>query len=197
MRLVVIRHGNTDSNVQHLLDTGHPGAPLNETGLAQAAALAQRLAGEPIEAVFTSDLTRAMQTGQPLADLLGVPLHPMAGLREIFAGEHDMSPEWNPYVDVLISWGSDPTSALPGMENAHDFLGRWEPAIDDIATRGHECVAIVSHGAALRTWVPHASKNLTPQMVSRWPMENTAVIVLEGNPTDGWHALSWDGGDLA
>jgi len=33
-------------------------------------------------------------------------------------------------------------------------------------------------------------------MVSRWPMHNTAVMVLEGNPTDGWRALSWDGGEL-
>ncbi len=196
MRLVIVRHGNTDSNINHLLDTGHPGAPLNDTGLAQAAALAQRLAGEPIEAVFTSDLTRAIQTGAPLAELLGVPLYPMTGLREIFAGEHDMSPEWDPYVEVLISWGTDPSNALPGMENARDFLGRWEPVIDDIAARGYECVAIVSHGAALRTWVPYASQNLTPAMVSRWPMHNTAVMVLEGNPTDGWRALSWDGGEL-
>jgi len=56
VRLILIRHGQTQSNVDHLLDTGHPGAPLTEEGLEQAATLVDRLASEPIEAVYSSDL---------------------------------------------------------------------------------------------------------------------------------------------
>ena len=55
MRLLLIRHGRTASNVTRLLDTAPPGAPLDDVGLDQARALADTLADEPIEAVYASD----------------------------------------------------------------------------------------------------------------------------------------------
>ena len=75
MRLILIRHGQTQSNVDHLLDTGHPGAPLTAEGRRQAATLVDRLAAEPIEAIYSSDLTRARQTAEPTCVRFpGVPM---------------------------------------------------------------------------------------------------------------------------
>jgi len=56
--------------------------PLNATGLAQAEAIARALAKERFDAIYASDLARAMQTAQPLARLLGLKIVPDAGLRE-------------------------------------------------------------------------------------------------------------------
>ena len=72
MHLLLVRHGRTAANVDLLLDTAHPGSPLDAQGQAQAGALVDRLAGEPIEAIFSSDHTRARQTAAPLAAARGL-----------------------------------------------------------------------------------------------------------------------------
>ncbi len=191
VRLLLIRHGRTASNVGRLLDTGHPGAPLDETGLAQAEALVATLAGEPIGAVYTSDLTRARQTGTPLARARGLTVRELPGLREIYAGDDDMSPDWGPYVDVLDSWHDDLTNCLPNGENAVVFMDRFDRAVAEIAASGVDCAALVSHGAALRVWVPARATNLTPGAARTWRLDNTDVIVAEGDPEQGWRIVSW------
>ncbi len=191
MRLLLIRHGRTASNVGRLLDTGHPGAPLDDTGLQQAQRLVDRLAHEPIEAVFTSDLTRARQTGEPIAAVRGLSVHELPGLREIYAGDDDMSPDWNPYIAVLDSWFDDPHHSLPNGENAIVFLDRFDRAIAEIAASGVGCAALVSHGAALKVWVPARASNLEAGAARAWPLDNTDVIVAEGDPEQGWHISEW------
>lgn len=187
--MYLIRHGQTDSNIGRLLDTAHPGAPLNELGLAQADALAERLADAAIEAVYASDLTRAVQTATPLAELLGLPVIQLPGLREIPAGTLEMSPDWQIYVESLFRWVDEPEHRLEGGEDAAEFTARYEAAIAEIAAAGHEVAALVSHGAAMRVWIPHAAANLdTP---NERVLGNTDLVVLEGSPETGWVALSW------
>lgn len=197
MRLILVRHGQTDSNTRFLLDTGHPGAPLNEHGLSQAAALVQTLADEPIEAVYSSDLTRAMQTAAPLAEKLGLTAVALQGFREIFAGDDDMAADWSEYVAVLNQWGDDPHARRPGGESAVEFLARWDEALAHVEEQGHACAVVVSHGAALRVWVPFIASNLTAGAASQWPLHNTAIIVLDGSRADGWQVRSWTDVDLS
>ena len=59
MRLILIRHGQTTSNVDGLLDTAEPGAGLTSLGFVQAAALPDALGGESIELLYASTLVRA------------------------------------------------------------------------------------------------------------------------------------------
>ena len=158
MRLLFIRHGRTSSNVGRLLDTGHPGAPLDEVGLGQAVSLAERLAAEPVEAVYTSDLVRARQTGEPLARARGLAVRELPGLREIYAGHDDMATDWGPYVSVLDSWSTDLTARRPGGEDALEFMTRFDAAVAEIGASGVGCAALVSHGAALRVWIPARAK---------------------------------------
>lgn len=71
MRLLLVRHGQTPSNVRFLLDTAVPGPGLTELGERQAAALPEALAGEDIDALYASTLTRAQLTAAPLAGARG------------------------------------------------------------------------------------------------------------------------------
>ena len=80
-RLIALRHGetawNVDSRIQGQLDIG-----LNATGHWQAQRLGQALAGEPITAIYASDLSRAWDTAQHVARATGVQVQPEPGLRE-------------------------------------------------------------------------------------------------------------------
>lgn len=72
MRLILIRHGQTDANVRRQLDTAYPGLPLNETGHAQAKALVDAISHERIDAIYCSTLTRAQRQRPRLAAARGL-----------------------------------------------------------------------------------------------------------------------------
>lgn len=190
MRLILIRHGETQNNVDHLLDTAFPGAPLTERGQAQAATLPERLAHEPIEAMFASTLTRAQQTAAPVAAARGVEVEVIDGVEEIRAGVEEMSPDWSVYVAELNSWSpSNVDSKLEGGESAREFMTRFTTAVATIEARGHDCVAIVSHGAALRVWGLAQQPDFGAENAP--PLQNTAWIVLTGSTRDGWTIEDW------
>ena len=79
--ILLIRHGETPWNAERRLQ-GHIDIALNDTGLQQAAALGQALAGEPLAAVLSSDLQRARQTAQAVASLHDLPVQADPLLRE-------------------------------------------------------------------------------------------------------------------
>ena len=68
MKLFLTRHGQTDWNIAGRYQ-GQSDTPLNETGLRQAAQIAKRLSKETIHAIYTSDLSRAANTAQSIADI--------------------------------------------------------------------------------------------------------------------------------
>ena len=70
MRLILIRHGQTQSNVDGALDTAFPGAPLDDVGLAQAEALVYAIAHEAIDALYCSTLTRAWRANACTSEIL-------------------------------------------------------------------------------------------------------------------------------
>ena len=191
MRLFLVRHGQTSSNAARLLDTAFPGADLDETGRAQAASLVHRMGERGIEAVYASDLVRTQQTAADVAAHLGHEVRVLGGLREIQAGEDEMSELWQRYVGALVAWGQgDLDACVPGGENAHAFLARYDEAIARIAAAGHDSAMAVSHGAALRTWVSERVRGLGNEMAER-RLGNTTVITLEGDP-DGWRFVDWE-----
>ena len=190
MRLILIRHGQTDANVRRQLDTAYPGLPLNETGHAQAKALVDAISHERIDAIYCSTLTRAQQTAAPLAAARGLDAVIVEGIQEIAAGVEEMSTNWQPYVDMLNSWSpTNLDAALEGGETARQFVTRFTNAVAAMEQAGDEHVALVSHGAALRVWAitqdPTIGFDLAP------PLANTQWITLNGSMTAGWRIERW------
>ena len=190
MRLFLVRHGETHANVARQLDTAVPGLDLTDTGRQQARALAERLATEDLGAIYTSDLVRAQQTAAPLARALGLRVVVLPGLREIQAGDYEMSTEWGPFVDTVKRWREDPEHAIPGGDSGIGFMARYEAAIRRIAGDGHESAVAVSHGAAMRVWVA-ATAGLDPTWLEGRRLDNTLVLTLDGDPDAGWRPLAW------
>ena len=85
MRIVLWRHGQTDWNIESRFQ-GHSDIPLNAVGHYQAAHAAKILAGMNPVKIIASDLLRAQQTAQALADITHLPVHTEAGLRETNGG---------------------------------------------------------------------------------------------------------------
>lgn len=190
MRLFLVRHGETHANVARQLDTAVPGLHLTEAGEQQAKDLAERLSSEDLGAIYVSDLLRAQQTAEPLAAALGLDVVVLPGLREIQAGDYEMSTEWGPFVDAVKRWRDDPEHTIPGGDSGIGFMSRYEAAIRRIAGDGHESAVAVSHGAAMRVWVA-AATHLDPGFFDARRLDNTLVVTLEGDPDAGWRLLAW------
>ncbi|CAD5991623.1 histidine phosphatase family protein [Agreia sp. COWG] len=197
MRLLLIRHGQTPSNIIGALDTAIPGPGLTELGLEQAAAVPAALAAESIGAIFASTQLRAQLTAAPLAEARGLEVQVRNGLREVDAGELEMRTDDQAisiYMETVIAWADgDVERRMPGAENGAEVYARYDAVVDEAVATGHPTVAIVSHGAIIRSWVGARAENVSADFSAEHSLGNTGVVVLEGSPTHGWRALSWMG----
>ena len=191
LRLALARHGQTDSNVRRALDSRPPGAPLNELGLAQAAALAQRLATEPVTAVHASVAVRAQQTAAPVAAAHGLEVEIVDGVHEIFVGDLEGRADQGArehFEEVYQSWQrGDLDVRLPGGESARELRERFVAAVEGISASATGTVVLVSHGAAIRL----GAAALVGDTAENAYLGNTGIVVLEAG-MDGWRVEHWD-----
>jgi broad specificity phosphatase PhoE len=199
VRLLLIRHGQTPANVAGTIDTALPGPGLTDLGLEQAAALPATVAGEDVEAVYVSRALRTHLTAQPLAAHLGVPLVELPGVHEVQAGDVEKRADTDSvriYLKTQGRWADgDLDVGVPGGETGHDFFGRYDSSLQQVVDARHDTAVIVSHGAAIRTWVTLRSTNLGPRFALNNPITNTGVVVVEGEP-GAWVTRSWLGTPL-
>jgi 2,3-bisphosphoglycerate-dependent phosphoglycerate mutase len=151
--LVLVRHGETDMN-RELRFQGQVNVGLNAIGLMQARRLALRLAGEEAHAVYASDLLRARQTAEPIADEL--ELQPVAdsGLREQAFGRVDgmrVEDIKRDHPDALEGWlRFEPDFAMPEGESTRAFHTRVMEAVQRVvAAHPRQTVVVVTHGGVL------------------------------------------------
>ena len=126
-RILAIRHGETAWNVDTRIQ-GHLDIPLNDTGQRQARRLAAALADEPLQAIYSSDLSRAHQTATALAQAVGLGVQPVAGLRERSFGHfegrtfREIEAQWP---DQAQRWRQrDPEFCPAGGESLTSFYAR-------------------------------------------------------------------------
>lgn len=152
-RVWLIRHGQTDWNLEGRWQ-GQTGSSLNARGEAQAAQLARVLAPVGLEAIVSSDLSRAHQTARAIAIAAKLRVQLDARLREIDQGEWEgkhLSEIVAQCPDAMKRRREQPlTACAPGGETVLQVQTRVLEAVRDIArTYPNESVAIVSHGLAL------------------------------------------------
>ena len=154
-RLVLWRHGQTLWNAENR-HQGQIDIPLNDVGREQARHAAQTLLAMKPTHVIASDLERAFETGQILADLAGVSLSTDERLRETFAGE------WQGMTrDELVAkypadyaaWGGDSEIRPGGGETRWEVSQRVVAAIEDALLNipAGGTLVVASHGGALRS----------------------------------------------
>src|SRR5262249_13958642 len=135
----------TDWNLQHRWQ-GHTDTPLNDTGREQAQALATELAGEPIDAVFSSDLIRAHETARMVADPRGLDVTAVGDLRErSFGSLEGLTTDeiQTRYPGLELPWSDG--------ETREEMAERVLAALQRIAeTHPDDRVLVVSHGGPMR-----------------------------------------------
>jgi probable phosphoglycerate mutase len=195
MRLILVRHGQSPSNIDRLIDTTVPGPPLTELGVAQAEALPATLAGQEVDVIYASSMTRALMTAEPLGRVRGLPVNVRDGLRELSAGDLEMrsdDPSIELYLATAFAWSAgDLELRMPGGESGAEALARYDVVVAEAAATTSGTAVLVSHGAAIRMWVAGRADNVDAQFVSDNALGNTGVIVVEGDPAGGWHVDSW------
>lgn len=196
MRLLLIRHGQTIDNVRGALGTEVPGPPLTELGRRQADAVPAALESEQIEAIYVSTMLRTQLTAAPLARTRRLDAQVIDGIQEIYAGELEQRADTagvHEYIGAIVAWQRDLSVRIPGGEDGHEFFGRYNAAIAAITAEHDGTVALVSHGAAIRTWASWASSNIDGDFTRTRGLDNTGVVILEGSPVAGWVATRWEG----
>ena len=161
MRLYLIRHGETESNRRGLA-LGQDDVPLNEHGLWQAERVGRALASEPLVAVYSSPLCRALDTAGAVAGHHGREVQVEERLIEMDVGELDgltFAEVRKRYPDLLEKWvgGPGPTQTMPGGERLVDVQERAWALVNELAARhSDEVIAAVSHNFVILSLLARA-----------------------------------------
>jgi broad specificity phosphatase PhoE len=154
MRLYVVRHGATQRTAEDRF-SGAEGVELSEEGKSQASRLGERIASEQPRAIYSSPLSRAVETANLIALPCGLPVETRDGLREIAHGHWEGLTRTEVearYPDEYASWEADPFTFAPKQgETGVAVLARALPVIREIVMRHEgERVVVVSHKATIR-----------------------------------------------
>lgn len=182
-RIYLIRHGESDWNVARRWQ-GFAPTGLNEAGRQQARALAAYLRAEPIDAIHTSDLPRALETARILGAALGVVPQVDTRWREInvgvFQGMTAAEVEQR-YPAELAEWRADtPDYRVPNGESRRELQDRAAAAWHDVAAGQGSAAAVVSHGGTIRLLL---RRLFGPEAFDAQPLHNTSITTL--TQTDG------------
>ncbi len=194
--LVVVRHGETDANLNGILQGQHD-IPLNELGLRQAECAAERLRHEHFDHIFSSDLSRAMVTARTIAEYHpAVPVVGLRALREwnlgvLQGGKWSDLREKYPEVDRAFREGSKVTK-VPGGESISDLHQRVADCLDELADRYEgKRLLLVSHGGAIKEMFRHVVCMDIGEF-SRMPLTGNTGVGSFRRIDGKWQLVSWN-----
>ncbi|AMJ66487.1 histidine phosphatase family protein [Hymenobacter sp. PAMC 26628] len=153
--IFLLRHGQTDFNVQNIVQGSGIDSDLNDAGRRQAAQFFAAYGHVPFDKVYTSALRRTRQSVQGFLDL-GLPHEAHTALNEISWGRREGSritvAEDAEYRATLTAWAAGDASArLEGGESPAEVAARQRPFIELLKARAdEETVLVCLHGRALR-----------------------------------------------
>ena len=192
-RIIAVRHGetawNVDTRVQGQLDI-----ELNETGRWQAQRLALALAGEPVNAIYSSDLLRARDTAHAIASITGQALQTHEGLRErgfgVLQGKTHSEIEAH-WPEQALRWRQrDPHWAPHGGESLVAVRERIIRTASELAARHPgEQIVLVAHGGVMDV-LYRAATGQDLQAPRSWQLGNAAINRLLWTP-DGLTLVGW------
>lgn len=193
IELLLIRHGETEWNVEKRLQ-GHRDITLNREGMRQALALGRHLIDEPLDAIYSSDLSRALHTAQAIATPRGMHIQLEKGLRERCFGAFEglIHPEIDArYPEDYAAWQRrDIDARYPSgefhAETLREFADRTLECVKRVASHaGHRRIALVTHGGVLDT-VYRSATGMGFELPRNFDVLNASI-----------NRVTWDGSHFA
>jgi 2,3-bisphosphoglycerate-dependent phosphoglycerate mutase len=193
-RIIAIRHGETAWNVDTRIQ-GHLDIPLNTTGVWQAQRTGAALAEETFDAIYSSDLQRALVTAQAVGAATGCAVQPDTGLRERCFGSF----EGRTFKEIeaelpeqALRWRKRDPEFVPdaGGESLHMLRSRIQHTVDRLAAQhiGGQ-IALVAHGGVLDILYRLATRQ-DLQAPRTWELSNAAINRLLWTP-EGLSLIGW------
>ena len=194
--IVVVRHGQTESNrtgtLQGQLDT-----PLDELGILQAEAVAKRLKKWQFDAVYSSDLGRAMNTAKAILQYHpGLEIFPTSALREwnlgVLQGQklEDLRREQPEIMRAFREEMAD--QAIPGGESLKDFQKRVSDLLDMLPQQyTGKRVLLISHGGAMQRILRHCTGKIEAPNVKPF-CGNTGMSIFRCKDQEIWQLVTWN-----
>lgn len=151
--VLLARHGETDWNAEQRFQ-GHADRPLNARGRAQAEALAARLAGALLAAVYASDLRRARETAEIVARPHGLPVRTRPDLKEVDVGSWSgltTTEAGERHPEEFSRWRTEGRPGWTGGETYEEMRDRALGAVLEIGVaHARETALVVAHGGTIR-----------------------------------------------
>ena len=162
MRLLFVRHGETDWNLEKRYQ-GRSDLSLNETGRRQAAEVAEKLLNNSVRSIYSSTLARAKETADIIGERLNLPVYEDERLVELDFGRWEgltFTEIYDAYRQEFSDWYESPFHVTtPDGESLSQLLNRVLPAVQALNQRhsGHpsDTVVIVTHGAVIKALLAH------------------------------------------
>ncbi len=183
MRVLLVRHGQTDWNAAARIQ-GASDVPLNAAGRAQAAQLARTLAsGERAEAIYSSPLSRAMETAEIIGSALGLAVIPAAELTELSFGDWEgcswaeIGERWP---REFAAYAADRRNyAPPHGESYAGMLSRARPFVESLRRAPGGPALCVAHSAVIRGLLAEEQGLGVGESYKKIRLPNGVIIPLE------------------
>lgn len=191
--LILIRHGETKYNAVGKFQ-GHFDSELSKKGRLQAKAVAKSLVKSKFEILYSSDLKRALQTAQSIANETGHEIITDARLRERDVGifeNHSMPEIQEKFPEEYAKFSQrNPDYVIPGGESTNQLTERVMVAFEDIAKKhSGERVLIVTHGGPIGSLLRH-TLDLPYSAKRRYSNDNTSINIFFYQNGD-WYLATW------
>jgi len=183
MKLILIRHGETEWNKQRRIQGCRSDTRLSQKGLEQADRLAAALRKERIDAIYASPMKRASETAQIIAEACKLQVHVFNELREIDAGELDGLFERELTGPYETAWkefrNGNASTPLPGGESLQDVQKRTSWAVDRMLEKHIDgTVVVVAHLLANLAMVCQAL-DINLGQIARFKQAPASITILE------------------
>ncbi|MDQ1597486.1 MAG: putative phosphatase [Microbacteriaceae bacterium] len=199
--LYLVRHGETDWNRQRRIQ-GSTDIPLNDTGRAQATRTGRLLARRSWDAIASSPLSRALETGVILADAVGIDESDIEIVEALVERQYGAAEGLD---DSQLSQFYPGDTPVPGRESRDEVAARVLPALVSLADRHPGASLIVTtHGGVIRTVLNavapesphHTGVPITNGSVHSFRSVNGSLQLVAFNDPIDLESLSDAGGDL-
>jgi broad specificity phosphatase PhoE len=205
MRLIFVRHGESEANLLHEFSNRGWKYGLTDKGRLQAEILAARLKKFGVTRIYTSPLMRAVQTAEILSHELRASIVQAEALREydvgIWEGSRDPA-GWAEYSDVNEAWmlRGEYKKRMQGGESFEEIRTRfagWLTELINLYMNASETFLLVGHGGLYRIMLPEVLTNISARFSLDHPLQNSGYVLAEVSAR-GLVCISWvgDGAEL-